>query len=135
MNYLNQATLKIFLFLLYGNNYIEIPTTLRVEKENFIKDIFENELDEDFTIEKDGEIFQKEDYKNYLNPEFVDFSLLNKPLKIKIIPEKKDELSNFLDIYIDNFENDTLKCHSAPQVYQDFCSTFVPPKTIVSIIS
>ena len=26
-------------------------------------------------------------------------------------------------------------CHSAPQVYQVCCSTFVPPKTIVSIIS
>jgi predicted RNA binding protein YcfA (HicA-like mRNA interferase family) len=27
------------------------------------------------------------------------------------------------------------KCHSAHQVYQACCSTFVPPKTIVSIIS
>ena len=32
------------------------------------------------------------------------------------------------------FHGKGLKCHSAPQVYQVCCRTFVPPKTIVSII-
>lgn len=106
-NYLNEITLRIFLYLLYENESIEIPTTLRIEKENFIKYIFDNELAEIFIIERNGEIFKEIDYKNFLKDDYIDFDLLNEPLKVKLID--KDVLTDLMSKYIGNFRNGNLK--------------------------
>lgn len=108
MNYLNPLTLKVFLYLIYGNVSIDIPTNLRVEKENFIKDIFENKFQGFFTLIKNNEIFKEIDYENLLDKEYYDFSLLNKPLKIELIEENKDELTSLIYEYASNFKNDDL---------------------------
>ncbi|GAI13032.1 unnamed protein product, partial [marine sediment metagenome] len=67
MNYLKNITLQVFLCLFYGNGIAIIPAIERIGKENFIKEIFENKFEEFFVIEKNGENFQKIDYKNFLS--------------------------------------------------------------------
>lgn len=106
-NYFNEITIKIFLYLLYENEYTEIPTILRTEKQNFIKDIFENELPQFFIIERNRKIFEETDYKNFLEDDYVGFDLLSKPLRIKLI--NRDTLTVLMDKYISDFKNRDLK--------------------------
>lgn len=108
MNYLSPSTLKIFLYLLYGNESIDIPAALRTENENFIKDIFENKLQEFFTLVRNNEIFKDIDYDNLLDKEYVDFYLINYPLKILLSKIYKDKLIAFIGEYINNFESGDL---------------------------
>ena len=70
-NYFNEITLKVFLYLLYENESTEIPTILRTVKENFIKDIFGNELAQIFNIERNGVVFKETDYKNLSKDDYI----------------------------------------------------------------
>ena len=104
-NYLNHITLKVFLYLLYCRDRIVISALQTAEKENFVKDICKNKLEEYFILEKNGKVFKDIDYKNFMGKDFTDISLLNEPLKINLIKENKDNLLNFIGKYINNFKD------------------------------
>jgi len=105
--YLNEITIKVFLYLLYENESTKIPTALRIEKENFVIDIFKNELAKIFTIERNKEVFGETDFKNLSNDNVVDYAFINEPLDINLID--KDSLTTLMSEYIDNFKNGYLK--------------------------
>ena len=100
-------------------NYKPYKTNMIVKSENGLNQITE------FSSGDDGS------FKVYLKPgSYViesqktssPFPIL-KPIKVEVIDNQFTEINISFD------------CHSASQVYQVFCSTFVPPKTIISIIS
>lgn len=117
MNYLNVITLKIFLCLLHGNYSIEIPARLRIEKENFIEDIYKNKLQGFFTLVRNNEVFKDIDYKNFLGEEYIDYYLINYPLKILLSKIHKDKVFDFVGEYINNFESGNFDDSATDQYY------------------
>ena len=108
MNYLNDITLKVFLFILYGNGTITIPASQYIDSENFIRDIAKNKLQKFFTLRVNKEIFSDSDCEDFLDKEFFNISIIHNPLKILLSEIYKDELIDFMSDYIKNFESDNL---------------------------
>ena len=135
MKYLSEITLKTFLVCLYGKGYIEIPTRLRVEKDNFIKNIYENNLQKYFTLTRNDELFKDIDYKNFFDADYIDYYLINCPLKIALKEVHRDETYRFVNEYINNFVADNLYLDSPTAQYFNFKESFTEVSNILNSYS
>ena len=107
-NYLNDITLKVFLFVLYGKGTITIPVSQYADSENFIRDIAKHKLQTYFSLVRNNKLFNDDDYKDFLDKEYFDYDLHSYPLKILLSEIYKDRLNDFIGGYVNNFEFDNL---------------------------
>lgn len=107
MNYLSHSTLKVFLYLLCGQNSILLINFKYLERQNVVDDIFSNKLEDLFVFKSSIAIIGNpilEDISGCL----YDISADVKTFGITLPDSNKEKLLKFISNYINEFKSNNL---------------------------
>jgi len=107
MNYLNHATLKAFLCLLYGQNSILLINFKYQERQNLVDDIFLNKLEYLFVFKNSKAVIENSTIDD-VSDCLYDISADIKTLETVLPKANKEKLLKFINNYINEFKRNNL---------------------------
>jgi len=107
MNFLSHATLKAFLYLLYGQNSILLINFKYPERQNVVDDIFSN-IFEDLFVFKNSKAVIENPTLDDVSGCLYDISADVKTFGITLPDSNKEKLLKFISNYINEFKSNNL---------------------------
>ena len=128
MNYLAHSTLKAFLYLLYGKNFLLLLNFKDTDRKKIIADIFSNNLSDLFLFKNSETTFHNPSLEG-INANLFDISPNIKTLSIKLPRSNNIKLTDFIYKYVKEYKKKGILKPS------NFCSFEVSYKESIGLLS